>query len=98
MVVVVVMVRQVVETKAGTGARDRLARVDPDEGGSARSTAPVALLIVDHSFQGVDLCGDQVVVLRSAVPHAGDVIHGQQIFPLLSSDGLRDEALVPFGF
>src|SRR6267143_5950898 len=98
MVVVIAMVRQVVETKAVTGTRDRLARVDPDEGGSGRSTAPVALLIIDHGFQGVDLRGDQAVELRSAVPHAGDVIHSQQILRLPSSDGLRDEILVSLGF
>src|SRR5882672_2098726 len=84
MVVVIAMVRQVVETKAVTGTRDRLARVDPDEGGRGRSTAPIALLIIDHGFQGVDLRGDQAVELRSAVPHAGDVIHGQQILRLPS--------------
>src|ERR1700731_1131707 len=98
MVIVIVMVLQVVETKAVTGTRDRLARVAPDVGGSGRSTAPVALLIVDHGFEGVDLCGDQVVVLRSTVPHAGNVIHGQQIPRFPSSDGLRDEVFVSLGF
>src|ERR1700704_821463 len=98
MVVVITMVRQVVETKAATGTRDRLARVDPDEGGSGRSTAPIALLIIDHGFQGVDLRGDQAVELRSAVPHAGNVVHGQQILRLPSPDGLRDEVLVSLAF
>src|SRR5476649_33144 len=92
------MARVVVETKAVTGARDRLTRVDPHEGGSGRSAAPVALLIVDHRFQGIDLCGDQVVVLRSAVPHAGDIIHGQQLLRFPGSDGLGDEILVSLGF
>src|SRR5258707_14820773 len=92
------MVRQVIETKAVTGTRDRLARVYPDEGGRGCSTLPVALLIIDHSFQGIDLCGDQVVELRSAVPHANDVIHAQQIRRLPMSDGPRDEVLVSLGF
>src|ERR1700709_1856530 len=92
------MVRLVVETMAVTGARDRLTRVDPDEGGRWRSMAPVALQIVDHGFQGIDLCGDQAVVLRSAVPHAGDIIHSQQFLRFPLSDGLRDEVLVSLGF
>src|SRR5260370_29086287 len=92
------MMRQVIETKAVTGTGDRLARVYPDEGGRGRSMVPVALLIIDRSFQGIDLCGDQVVVLRSAVPHAGDVIHAQQILRLPMSDGPRNEVLVSLGF
>src|SRR5262249_28768594 len=95
---VVFMSWQVVETKAPTGARDRLARVDPDVVWRGRSTFPVALLIIDHRFQGVDLLGDQVVELHSAVPHAGDVIDAQQLLRLPASDGPCDEVLVSLAF
>src|SRR2546421_7563549 len=74
-------------------ARARLARVDSEHRRGRRAAAPVALVIVDPRLQRVDLLAHQVVVLRSAVAHSGDVIHRQDLLRALAAEGLFDSLL-----
>src|SRR4051794_32984995 len=87
-----------VETQAVAGACDRLTRVASDESGRSCATACVALLVVDHRFQGVELGGNQIVIFLSAMPHAGNIIYRKQLFRFPWSNGLRDQLLVSLGF
>src|SRR6267378_8662766 len=78
-------------------ARARLARIDSEHRRGRRAAAPVALVIVDPRLQRVDLLVHQVVVLRSAVAHSGDVIHRQDLLRALAAEGLFDQPLVARG-
>src|SRR6266513_3766080 len=65
----------------------RLARVNSEHRRGRRAAAPVALVIVDPRLQRVDLLVHQVVVLRSAVAHSGNVVHRQDLLCALAAEG-----------
>ena len=75
----------------------RLARVSGQAIGRHSAAPAPALAIVDPRFEGVDLGGDELVVLRSAMAHAGDVVDREHVVGRLRPSRF-DEVLVALGF
>src|ERR1039458_9943476 len=76
----------------------RLTRIISNDRGRWRSGPTLALAIVDPPFQCVDLRADQLVVLRSAVAHSGNVVHRKHLPCCGSAKNMFHQRLVSRGF